>query len=176
MIPDDYSIHAALTEPRDSWFMSGSDICRGNYPEDYSILIKFLPDNAKYSLNLLNISNERSGLAITLDLCYNTINVTFGSDCGSKGIAFPLPSNFDVRRGNWHRIGASFSSDLLYVFVDCSSVNVFNISSGCRVRPCDEDANVHILQPTHSSHCGSEGEVSERNSLHLRGLRCLVVT
>ena len=169
LIPDDYFIHAALARPSNKWVMSGSDICRGNYPNDYSILIKFLPDLSRYSVTLLNISNDRNGLAITLDLCSKAINVTFGSDCPLGSLSFPLPRDFDRSR-KWRRIGISFSDTAIGVYGDCQGDFDDNLPpkllqyvpidlSECRVRPCDDDVNVHILQPTDSAHCHSDGEV-----------------
>lgn len=168
LIPDDYFIHAALAQPSDKWVMSGSQVCRGNYPNDYSILIKFLPPTARYSATLLNISDDRNGLAVTLDLCTRTVNITFGSDCPVREVPIPLGADFDTRQQEWHRIGISFTDSSITVFGDCQGEFPSRPSllyhmeldlTSCRVRPCDDDVNVHILQPTNSPYCSSEEEV-----------------
>ena len=170
LIPDDYFIHAAQARPSDNWAMSGSQVCRGNYPHDYSILIKFLPPPERFSVTLLNISDDRNGLAITLDLCSNAVNLTFGSDCPLGVLSFPLADDFDTKSKKWHRIGFSFSEASISVFGDCKGD--FNDGrppdllhhvpldlSECRVHPCDDDVNIHIMQPTRSPHCSSDEEV-----------------
>ena len=172
LIPDDYFIHAAKTYPSDKWVMPGSSICRGNYPSDYSILVKFLPPAARYSVTLLNISDDRNGLAITLDQCSQTVNITFGSDCPVREVPIPLSSTYDTRNSEWHRIGVSFSESSISVFGDCRGDYdpdrppvpelLYHLPldlTNCRVRPCDEDVNVHILQPTNHPSCTSDGEV-----------------
>ena len=168
LVPDDYSIHAAKTKPNDSFFMNGTRLCRGNYPEDFSILIKYRASHDGFSMNFLNISNERHGLAITLDMCSDRLNISFGSACPLSEISFNLPAIYTS--GDWHRLGISFSVDAIHLYGDCTGaagelsllLDYFPLDlSECQVRPCDDGTNIHILQPTHSDQCGnSDVEVS----------------
>ena len=174
--PDDYNIHAVQLAVSNSWTMDGPDVCRGNYPEDYSIIVKFkLRDLTKLkSLTLLNISNEQHGLAITLDNCNNLLNITLGSNCPHSMQSFNLNGKFNTSK-EWLRIGLSFSADALGIYIDtkaCSSskdedeevpqlLNYQQLDlSQCQVRPCDEGTKINVMQTAQSSSCSSEGLVS----------------
>lgn len=166
LIPDDYSIHAMKLKPDDSLFVDGSSLCQGNYPEDFSIIIKYQVEQPSTSVTFLNISNEQHGLAITLDLCYDRLNITFGSKCNQSSFSFAISRDKEWH-SKWHRFGISISSDSLAVFGDCGEfenelvgyIDGLDLSE-CRVKPCEEDTTIHIVQPTHTDHCGSDEEVS----------------
>ena len=139
--------------------MNGTDLCRGNYPLEYSILTKFLLTDSKLkSVTLLNISSETNGLAIVLDLCTDSVHVVFGSSCPTRNITFPLGGRISAD-GEWHRFALSFSADDVALFVDCRSLQPVHYHqidlTECRVRPCDEGVHVHVLQPYQEATCSS---------------------
>lgn len=167
LVPDDYGIHAARTTPSEVWSADGAALCRGNYPEDYSILVKFQPDSKPHTVTLLNISNPTSGLAITLDfpcddLRSSFLYIRFGADCPyHRAMSFQLDDFIDRSLAylGWHKIGISFSSDAIGIYVDCKLLSYFNFNvskSECRVRPCDEGTTIHLLQSVESSKCESD--------------------
>lgn len=167
LVPDDYGIHAARTTPGDHWSVVGSKLCRGNYPEDYSILVKFQTGSSAKTVTLLNISNPTNGLALTLDYpcgdkLSSFLHIKFGTDCPRRGVmSFQLRDFIDrsLKRQGWHRIGISFSSDGIGVYIDCIPLTYlnFNVSeSECRVRPCDEGTTIHLLQSVESAECESD--------------------
>ena len=171
LVPDDYGIHAARTKPGGNWSADMTENCRGNYPEDYSILVKFQPASKPHTVTLLNISNPTSGLAITLDFPCDDLHssflyIKFGADCPHRrSLSFQLDDFIDRSLAylGWHRIGISFSSDAIAVYVDCTLLSYFNFNvseSECRVRPCDEGTIVHLLQSVESTKCESD-EVRE---------------
>lgn len=153
IIPDDYGIHAVFVEPSHDFNTSGASTCRGNYPSNYSIVTKFRPVSERYAFTFLNISTpEGVQLAITLDLCYSMLNITFGSGCPYTPIALPFRP-FDLTLEQWHRMSLTVGSSHVALYVDCELIHLLPLDmETCQVL-CNDEATVSILQPAAASHC-----------------------
>lgn len=152
IIPDDYGSHAVYVEPSYNFSTSGALSCRGNYPSNYSIIIKFRPVDGRYAFTFLNIStSEGVQLAITLDMCQSRLNITFNQGClySPISLAFRPFSNL----GEWHKLALSVGSGHIAFFVDCELVQLLPLDmSDCQVL-CNDEATVSILQPSEANHC-----------------------
>lgn len=152
IIPDDYGSHAVYVEPSYNFSTSGALSCRGNYPSNYSIIIKFRPVDGRYAFTFLNISTpEGVQLAITLDMCQSRLNITFNQGClySPISLAYRPFSNL----GEWHKLALSVGSGHIAFFVDCELVQLLPLDmSDCQVL-CNDEATVSILQPSEADHC-----------------------
>ncbi len=125
-------------------------VCRGNFPEDYSILIKFSYEGEKISFNFLNITNQ---LSISLDNCERDkphLVIKFMS-C-SKTFDSILPS---MESGQFYKIGIQVHGGMLSVSFNCTKLGDVVSIGTCPVL-CDAGVDVHMMQPNASSSCDSE--------------------
>ncbi len=136
----------------DRYDVDSPGVCRGNFPSDYSILIKFSYKKEKISFNFLNITDQ---LTVTLDNCDQNqpqLVVNFPSCLTS------LTNSLNIESGEYHKIGIQVRNGTLSVYFDCIKlVNDVAINDNCRVQ-CDKEVDVHMMQPDVSSSCNSAAE------------------
>lgn len=153
IIPDDYGSHAVYAEPSYNFSTSGALSCRGNFPNNYSIIMKFRAvDDGGYAFTFLNISTPESvQLSITLDMCQSRLNVTFNQGCLYSPISLAYRPFANL--GEWHKLALSVGSGHIAFFVDCELVQLLPLNTeNCQVL-CNEEATVSILQPSEADHC-----------------------
>lgn len=152
IIPDDYGSHAVYVEPSYNFSTSGALSCRGNFPSNYSIIMKFRPVEGRYAFTFLNISTPESvQLSITLDMCQSRLNLTFNQGCLYSPISLAYRPFANL--GEWHKLALSIGSGHIAFFVDCELVQLLPLNTeNCQVL-CNDEATVSILQPSEADHC-----------------------
>ena len=131
-----------------------SGICRGNFPSEFSILIKFAYNqNEQISFNFLNITNQ---LSVSFEDCGDeeTLTIMFPSCLSTIKITLDLN---EFSENVYHKIGIQVQGTELTASFDCQEVKTVVMSSDCSVL-CDKSVNVHILQPLHNAQCHTSSE------------------
>lgn len=158
MTVDDYGLQAFTITPSYDFVTDGSLICRGDFPSRFSILSKFKPSLGTYGLTFLNISGpDGVELAISMDLCLNSINVTFNSRCAVQHMQLPFDSSLLQPLDGWHRFSVVVAPQAVLLYIDCSLQQVVDLNlAGC-VLKCNDNCSVGVFQPTSS--CGQAKSV-----------------
>ena len=142
------------TSPSYNLVMNGSDVCRGDFPKQFSLLFKFKFDNTRFATTLFKV---KGGFSVILDLCNFQVVLDYGSDssCNFRNRTFSLRQ--ELAANEWHKLGLAFTDDTIQMFVDCQLTD-WSLFPGCSVQ-CNEDTTISMVTPSELSHCSSQGKV-----------------
>lgn len=154
MTVDDYGLQAFAITPSYDFVTDGSLICRGDFPSRFSILSKFKLSSGAYGLTFLNLTGpEGLELAVTMDLCLDSINITFNSRCPLRHLQLPFDRSLLQPLDGWHRFSVVVAPQAILLYIDCFLQQVVDVKlTGCVVK-CNENCSVGVFQPAASS-CG----------------------
>lgn len=161
-MPDNYGLFAYSFNTSEKLVVSGADICRGDFPQRYSLLFNFQDLGPGQSIVLLDIKNY---LTITLDLCRFMVEIRLGDneECTQDVFNLPLNKIGRSRFAEWQSLAIEFNNDSVILYEDCSDPTlpttvgptIVDIPKElCRV-PCNDDTTIEILQPPPPEHLGS---------------------
>lgn len=180
-IPDDFRTHAYTAQTSYDYNSPGARICRGDFPPEFSALVKFSLRDVRSAFTFLNVSTPNgTQFALTLDACSNTLNVTLPSSCPIYRIQLPY-SRDRIRAGRWHKLAISITPTTLELYVDCELEQFVNLQelygvdlSTCTIQ-CDDDTTVGVLQPAETDTCSGARSVSISNMLFCTSIsfKCL---
>ena len=148
LIPDDYGMHALRVDLSNDWKVAGERICRHDFLENFSILLKFRATPQTSSFTMLNITRD-SGIefSIVVDLRKSVVTVEFGDYCEVREAQLPFHSPIDFGDNQWHRLALAFGPGHITLYQDCekNTTIAFRRPQTCRVT-CDETVTISVLE------------------------------
>lgn len=147
LMPDDYGQYAMRANLSSNWKTPGEVICRHDFLESFSILLKFRATSRTSSFTLLNITTDGgTEFSIVVDLKGSALIVEFGEDCEVlESVLSFEPIN--VESSQWHRLALAVNPSHITLYQDCEKSNTFTFrrAQTCRIT-CDETVTVGVLE------------------------------
>lgn len=153
LIPDDYQLPALEITPSYQYSQVGA--CRNTFHPTYSILMKYRLEPGRYAVNLLTVAdhNGTTQFSVTINLCSNMVELSFGPDCPFERIELPYdPSSSRLRQ--WEKMAIVIGENYVAMYIDCQLKHILPRDvSQCQVQ-CSSESTISIIQPAHTDTCG----------------------
>ena len=145
LVPDDYGMSSLRANLSQLYNVRGALICRHDFIDSFSILLKFKAEPKTPYFTLLNITNNdnnQTAFSIVVDIKKSRVIVNF-PNCLTVSLSFHSGDVFTD--GGYHRLALAIDSSYISLFTDCKEAGKHNLPHRCRV-PCNEDVTVRALQ------------------------------
>lgn len=148
LVPDDYGMHALRADLSGDWKVPGETICRHDFLENFSILLKFRTTPRTSSFTLLNITKDGiTEFSIVVDLRRAVVTVEFGGYCEVTQAELSYHNSVNLGDNQWHRLALEFSPAQVSLYLDCERhiTAPYPQVQTCRVT-CDETTTISVLE------------------------------